>query len=203
MTRDKIYLIRHGQTIWNRAGILQGQGNSPLTANGLFQAEAMGRALAAELNGTVPSFFASPLGRTRQTASLVAEMIDFDFDDIHYDDRLKEFAYGAWEKLSFDQIKEAFPAEFAAREADKWQYAVPGGESYSDMAARALSFLGDMGRASNGVFVVVAHGAYNRVFRGQYLGMTGPDMLDLDEPQDGFYKLEDGRETFIPAISGE
>ena len=62
----EIYLLRHGETLWNVEGRFQGRLDSPLTARGVQQAERCGRKLAATL-GQVDAVVASPLGRVRQT----------------------------------------------------------------------------------------------------------------------------------------
>ena len=67
--RPHFYLLRHGETVWNRIGRLQGQIDVPLTRLGLIQAEAMGRTLSeiletGEQSGPV-RMIASPLGRAR------------------------------------------------------------------------------------------------------------------------------------------
>ena len=56
-TTGPLYLLRHGETIWNRAKRLQGHKDTPLTLRGVQQAEAMGKALAQELNGVAPAVF--------------------------------------------------------------------------------------------------------------------------------------------------
>jgi len=56
-TTGPLYLLRHGETIWNRTKRLQGHKDTPLTLRGVQQAEAMGKALAQELNGVAPAVF--------------------------------------------------------------------------------------------------------------------------------------------------
>ncbi|MBL8705407.1 MAG: histidine phosphatase family protein, partial [Rhodospirillales bacterium] len=65
-----IYLLRHGETLWNAEGRIQGQRDSVLSPRGERQASAMGRRLAGLLNGRADvALVSSPLGRTRQTAA--------------------------------------------------------------------------------------------------------------------------------------
>ena len=71
MPHPEIFLVRHGETVWNRSGHYQGQLDAPLTENGQDQARAVGR-LARQIfdeRGIMP-FYCSPLGRCRQTAVL-------------------------------------------------------------------------------------------------------------------------------------
>lgn len=194
-----LYLLRHGETIWNRAKRLQGHRDTPLTLRGIQQAEAMGIALARELDGVDPTcFFASPLGRTKQTAAIVADKISHDPETILHDDRLKEVTFGIWDGLNIEELRADHGDAWQSRLADRWRFIPPGGESYMQVGERVGSFLADL--PGERPIVVVAHGAHNRVFRGLWRGLPPEVFLGLDEPQDGFYRLDpDGEETFIQA----
>jgi len=197
MTR--IYLIRHGETVWNREGRLQGQLDSPLTLTGIRQAEAHGHKLREIAAGEALSLHASPLGRTRQTAAIICEIADLPYDEIRFDARLKEITLGehdgyrGWEQLDRD-----FPDLAAKRRADPWNFQHPGGESSEMVRRRVTPFLEEL-QAKGGAHLVVAHGVVNKVLRGVYLGLSEEECFALDRPQHGFYVLEDGRERFIPS----
>jgi probable phosphoglycerate mutase len=68
-----IYLLRHGETVWNTLGRYQRNKDSSLTKHGISQADLVGKLVYHELEGDCDSFDVqvSPLGRTRDTASLV------------------------------------------------------------------------------------------------------------------------------------
>ena len=74
MPHPEIFLVRHGETVWNRSGHYQGQLDAPLTENGQKQARAIGRLARQIFNerGVMP-FYCSPLGRCRQTAALICD----------------------------------------------------------------------------------------------------------------------------------
>ena len=194
-----LYLLRHGETIWNRAKRLQGQRDTPLTLNGARQAEAMGKALARELNGAAPAmFFASPLGRTKQTAAIVADMIEHDPETITHDDRLMEVTFGIWDGLNIEELRADHNEAWQSRLEDRWRFVPPSGESYQMVGKRVGDFIDNL--PSTSPIVVVAHGAHNRVFRGLWRGLEPEVFLGLDEPQDGFYRLDPGgEEIFIQA----
>ena len=74
-----IYLVRHGETTWNRVGRRQGHNDSPLTELGIEQARAAGRVLQraiADIHNVCIE--TSPLGRARQTALIVGEILGLD-----------------------------------------------------------------------------------------------------------------------------
>ena len=192
-----LYLLRHGETTWNRIGRLQGQLDAPLTRLGLAQVDAAGRTLAEILGGSAFRLVASPLGRTRQSAAVVAEQLGVDYEAILWDDRLKEITLGDWDGYpGWRALDRDFPHETERRNADPWNYRYPNGESTQDVQDRVRPFL-DECHAVGGVHVVVAHGVVNKVMRGLYLGLTRDQTFALDRPQDAFHRLEAGTEARI------
>ncbi|MFO6422974.1 phosphoglycerate mutase family protein [Motilimonas sp. KMU-193] len=85
----KIYVIRHGETVFNSEQRLQGHCNSPLTNKGKAQARSVGAELKKHLSGHKYQVYCSPLGRTVQTATIICEAINFPQLDLLHDDRLK------------------------------------------------------------------------------------------------------------------
>ena len=187
-----IYLLRHGETLWNVAGRLQGQSDSPLTWRGIQQARALGESLLRQdrVDGAT-ALISSPQGRAWQTAAIVAEVLGGNPRAIAFDDRLKELDFGAWTGLTFEEVAAAHPEDWARREADKWHVRPPGGESYADVAARARSWLDE--QEGGGVRIVVCHGLFGRVLRGLYGGLPAETIFTLDEPQTALFRLNDGR----------
>ncbi len=184
-----IYLLRHGETVWNRAGRFQGQGDAPLTAAGVAQARAMGRRLAQEDVAGV-RLIASPLYRAWQSAVLVADALSLDPHEIEFEPRLMELGFGEWEGLTREEIKARDHGEWRARKADVWTHVPPGGESLAELEARAEDWLN--AHRDGEPLIVLSHGLTSRVLRGLYLGVRGPDVLGYSVRQTEFYRLSDG-----------
>jgi probable phosphoglycerate mutase len=193
-----IYLLRHGETLWNVAGRLQGQGDSPLTWRGLQQARALGECLCREIDD-LDGFrlLSSPLGRAWQTAVIVAEALGWDPQRIALDARLKERDYGRWAGLTYAQVRERYPGDWARRQDTPWDYRVPGGESSADVAARARAWLESLPHEPR--LIVVCHGQFGRVLRGLYLGLPREEIYRLEEPQDALFRLHGGQVERIAA----
>jgi probable phosphoglycerate mutase len=197
-----LFLIRHGETTWNRTGRLQGQLDAPLTHAGLDQAHAIGRDLAARLQGEAPALIASPLGRTRQSAAIIAEHLSLDYEAVAFDDRLKEITLGdhdgypGWAAIDRDH-----PELAERRQRDPWNFRHPNGESSQMVQDRVRPWL-DAVTATPGLHVVVAHGVVNKIIRGLYLGLTREQTFALDRPQDAYFRLEAGTETRIEVLTG-
>lgn len=101
----KLYLLRHGQTQFNAEKRLQGHCNSALTEKGKQQATAVGCSLAKEIEDTSGwVIYSSPLGRTMETATIVAKQLGMDPNDIHQDARLMEYNLGDWEQQEIPQL---------------------------------------------------------------------------------------------------
>ena len=165
-----LYLIRHGQTEWNREGRLQGLLDSPLTDLGRDQA----RALAGLVGGIPAHRISSPQGRAVETARLL-----FGGEDFTTDARLAEIDIGAFTGHLFDDLRSAHPAVFhGARLA--WYDRAPGGEHFAGLHARAAAFLD----ALPGPAVVVTHAITLRMLRSLAMG-GGLDMLDAFPVEQG------------------
>ena len=192
-----IYLVRHGETEWNREGRVQGHLNSPLTANGEAQARAVGEALRELIDGDGFDIVASPLERTRATARIIRRALGLDGAAIATDDRLREISWGDWDGLTFDEIEARDPGELARRRDDRWDHRPPGGESYAGTARRAADWLAgadslagaDLARP----LIAVSHGGIGRLLRGLYGNLPRDQTLALEQPQDAFHRLSDGQ----------
>ena len=98
-----IYLLRHGETVWNTLGRFQGQKDSPLTQRGILQTDQMAARLAQEIGGCGTPFevHVSPLGRALETAARIAFMVPF---AAQQDARLMEVTTGSWDGMTLYEI---------------------------------------------------------------------------------------------------
>ncbi len=191
-----IILIRHGETQWNVAGRLQGRKDTPLTANGVRQALAVGLRLAERIAGeTQLKFWVSPLGRARQTASILADTWSVPFEQFTHDEALVERAYGSWEGRAHDEIERDLAHEYEAHSAEPWDYAMPGGESRTTLDGRLLAWLATLDHENT--HVVVTHSGCVRALRGIYTKASREEILAYREPQTASFLLSTGHETMI------
>jgi probable phosphoglycerate mutase len=193
-----IYLFRHGETVWNAEKRAQGHLDSPLTEAGRAQARAMGLGLRQELAraGYGPpavTVRSSPLGRVRETLAIAAETAGLAHDETCHDHRLREVSWGDWDGLNGPEIEARWPGHMAARRQDRWNYCPPNGENYVMASERARAALADiMALAAAKPVAVFAHGAIGRVLRGLFIGAPQAEILEMDQPQDAFYRLHRG-----------
>jgi len=147
------FLIRHGQTEWNRDGRMQGHGDSPLTDLGHAQA----RAIAARLGGLRPdALVCSDLGRARQTAAYTAQVTGL---SPAIDPGLRERNLGIFEGLTPAEVQARHPEAYQRWRSQDPAYAMPGGESLLQRTARVLAALGAHALAHPGARIaVITHG---------------------------------------------
>jgi probable phosphoglycerate mutase len=126
-------LLRHGETPLTPQKRFSGSGGSDpsLSDAGREQAERVAAALAAR--GTIQAIVASPLARTRQTAGVVAARLGL---DVVVEDGLRETDFGAWEGLTFGEVRERHPDDLNAWLASPEAEPTGGGESFAATAHR-------------------------------------------------------------------
>ena len=98
----RIFFVRHGETVWNRDARLQGRADSPLTLRGVQLCIAYGDYLKTALAAIAPGrvgLYVSPLGRTRQTASVLADSIGVPLDRFQLEPLIAEHDVGELEGL--------------------------------------------------------------------------------------------------------
>ncbi|HWK14849.1 MAG TPA: histidine phosphatase family protein [Rhizobiaceae bacterium] len=186
-----LVFIRHGETDWNAEGRFQGQQDIPLNARGRGQARRNGRVLAENLPQAAGYVFvASPLKRTRETMEILRGAMGLAPEEYRLDPILKEITFGDWEGFTGAELKANWPDRVVAREADKWGFTPPAGESYAMLSERIARWLDTVDRPT----VVVSHGGVCRVLQGLLLGL-GPERTPmLDIPQDRFM-IWDGKDA--------
>ncbi|MEF2878037.1 MAG: histidine phosphatase family protein [Blautia sp.] len=155
----KIYVIRHGQTLWNAQGRLQGAADIPLNDNGTRLARITGQALKEV---TIFCCFTSPLKRARDTASLILEGRDV---PIFQEERIREISFGEWEgqdmaSLPQDMLDNFFhhPQNFKAP---------AGGESFTHLQNRTKMFFHELASREDfqdKTILVSTHGCAMRAF---------------------------------------
>jgi broad specificity phosphatase PhoE len=171
----RIFLLRHGETEWNKSSRYQGISDIPLNEIGLEQA----RRLGVRLSRIPPDrVFASPLSRAARTAEIIMEH-NASAADIETREELREISFGIWEGLSIPEIKKIDGETFERWRLAPFSCTPEGGDDYADIFARSARFassLIDEGSRGQNTFVV-AHGGVLRAIVSALLGFTDIDLL--------------------------
>jgi len=162
----ELTIVRHGQSLGNSQGVLQGQTEWPLSELGRAQARATGRALSSMDFEVVVS---SDLGRALETASLIAPG-----HDIIPEPRLREWNLGIWQGHGRAWLLEHYPKEWEIFLRDREEANVPQGENGKDVERRTVAFLEELPQRfpDKRVLVVTHNGPLRSIFR-YFMGNGG------------------------------
>ena len=164
----KVYLIRHGRPDFPQGkGMCIGTTDIPMGKEGFAQAAEM-----AKLLPPVTAVFSSPLTRAVQTAQAIGMRVTI-LDD------LREMYAGEWDGLTFDEIRQRYPALYAARFHDL-TIPLPGAEDHAKGLVRFKRAMEEAAKQSPGDFAVVAHGGIIAQFLQDISGVwKKPDYAEI------------------------
>jgi broad specificity phosphatase PhoE len=187
-----LYYVRHGLTDWNLAGRLQGNRDIPLNQAGRVQAVRCGQILADLFarDGRAAAdcdYVSSPLARARDTMEIMRATLGLAPGSYGIEPRLAEISFGQWEGLTYADVMARDPDIVAEREADKWEFRPPGGESYRQVALRVGAWYQMLERDT----VVCAHGGTGRALLA-LLGVAPPEQAVHQEIDQGVVYVLDG-----------
>ncbi|EKP4404391.1 TPA: histidine phosphatase family protein [Vibrio parahaemolyticus] len=194
MTR-RIFVLRHGETEFNADKKLQGHCNSSLTSKGCDQARRVGTTLKQYVENRPFRVYSSTLGRALQTSQIVCEELNYSYENLNKEPRLKEFSLGEWEQRTIPSLEQEIPNLLAQND---WYLQAPNCETYESVRERLSSWLSDVAHDED--IVVVSHGLTGIVLRGLLLGMDYTQVWQQDLPQDAFFIIEDGRITRVNCV---
>lgn len=197
MPQPVIYFARHGETDWNAEKRLQGQKDIPLNALGRTQGARCGEILRdlftrQGVSANALDYVSSPLGRARNTMELIRAGLGLDPARYSMDDRLKEMSFGRWEGFTYPELQDREAEALAARDADKWGYVLPEGESYDQLQQRVRTWYETIDRD----IVVASHGGVCRVLMA-HLGILPNDTASTGNIAQGVIYVFTGRDMDI------
>lgn len=161
----RAFMVRHGATVLSAEDRFAGATNVALSDEGREQTRRLAVRLADE---KITAIYASPLGRTMETAQILAVPHNL---EVQSRDGLREINHGRWEQMTRREVEQKFPEEIAEWEKDPYTFAPQGGESGLAVTARALPVLIDLVRQHPGEhFLVVSHKATIRLLLSSLLG---------------------------------
>ncbi len=165
----RLKLVRHGESEFNRRGIIQGHTNSPLSPLGRIQAELTGRWL--KNSSPVSRIYASPLRRAKETALIMAEVMGV---EVVFLDEFKEIRLGAWEGVSIEEVRKRDSKNLELWFTCPTKAHVEGAEPLDDFRKRVLGGLKRVLDDPDDEVAIVAHGGVLSVVVAHVLN------LDLD-----------------------
>ncbi len=162
----RIFLIRHGETEWNRQNRLQGDSDIHLSPEGLQQAKSLADYVPFQ---HVDAIYSSDLTRAVTTAEILAERFNLTVNQMP---ELRETNFGDWEGRFISELAAEFPKEFGRFFTDPERCHPPHGETFLESQARAMIGIRDIiSKHDNQNVAVVTHGSVIRLILGAALDM--------------------------------
>ncbi len=164
----KIYIIRHGETIWNAETRAQGAKNIQLNEKGLLQAQYLGKRMK---NYPIDAIYSSDLDRALSTAQAVAKEFQYEVNIVP---ALREMSFGDWEGLTNQEIQEKHATHYTIWRSTPHEAQIPGAERLLDVQRRGLAALHQIAEENpNKNLVLVSHGT---AIKAILLGLLDMDL---------------------------
>ena len=162
----RFFLVRHGETEWNKLGRFQGHEDISLNERGMAQAKETAR---AALEWGHCAIYSSPLVRTVQVAEEITKVTPM---TVSKEPGLKELSLGDLEGVTGEQMREEWPIVFAQWRANPEKMSMPNGESLVQLRERAWQVILDIEEkhTPEDSVVVISHNFTIRSIVGELLG---------------------------------
>jgi broad specificity phosphatase PhoE len=179
-----LYLIRHGESVANRRGLIAGVSDAPLSLAGVRQMRAVEHCLAGK---TLAAVYSSPLRRAAEPARELAaarglphrEIMDF-----------CEIDFGDWEGRSRAEVAREHPELSAQAAAGEARFTFPNGENVDGFRRRVQSAFAFVARDMPGPAALYAHGGTIRMILAAVMGTTFSEAQKIDLSPGGICVLE-------------
>lgn len=194
-----VYIVRHGQTAWNKEEVFRGRSDIPLNETGLREAELAGGYFK---DVAVHAVYSSPLSRARQTAQKITWFHSLEVQPL---DGLIDMSFGDWEGHPLTEVKEKDGDRYRQWQEEPHLLRLPGGETLDEVRIRAMAALEEVIREHpEKTLVLVSHRVINKVLLCGILGLDnshfwqiaqGTTAINLIQYRNGKYILSLVNET--------
>jgi broad specificity phosphatase PhoE len=175
MAWRKIYILRHGETDWNRKKLFRGRSDIELSQRGRDQARAAAETFRRK---QISSMYTSPVLRSVETAEIVSEIIGIPFTEAP---ELSDPDCGTWTGMNLEKVRISYPQEHGLMENHPSQLRFPGGESVFEVYERVSRFiLQDLWDHEDGDILLVTHNFIFQVFSMAVLGCHLDNLYNLE-----------------------
>jgi broad specificity phosphatase PhoE len=193
-----IYLVRHGQTAWNKEEIFRGRTDVPLDETGLKQAE-----LAAEYfkGMEIHAIYSSPLARALQTAHKIAEFHSLKVQPL---EGIIDLSFGNWEGHPHHEIKTIDSERYRQWREEPHRVRLPGGESLEEVRVRSMAALEEVIQSNPGkTLVLVSHRVINKVLICGILGIDNSHFWQIGQDTTAINLIQYRNGKYILSILNE
>ena len=175
-----IFLVRHGETEWNKLNRLQGNQDSPLTKNGIKQAHEVKKSLEQYV---IDKAYVSPLKRARDTIDIILK--GRNLEAVIAND-LKEINLGPWEGKTRRETALSHPDEYIAFWKKPDSFNLPDAETFQELQHRMVKELESIFiKGKNKNILVVSHWIAIKVAIAHYTSISLSQLSDIVNPENG------------------
>ena len=164
----RCYLVRHGETEFNRLGVFRGRYDVDLNDAGRNQAREIGLALQGQ---GIEAVLTGPLSRAVETARIAGEVLGLEPE---IDEAFNNIALGKWQGVAKDKIKQEFPEMWRLWTSEPEKLIIPGGETIGQVQERSFQGLMRAIRERGGTFAVVTHRSVIKTLAAAMLDVPAP-----------------------------
>jgi alpha-ribazole phosphatase len=173
----RVFLVRHGETQDADPRRYKGHIDVPLSERGIERMRHVAERIRS--NSPLTAVYCSDLSRALRSAEIVAEPHSL---SPVVEPALRERSFGIWEGMSFDEIRDQYPAEFDAWARNPLQHSPMEGESTAAVRKRCLRAYRQVTQRHAGkTIAVVAHGSVNRIILCHTLGVPLSNMFRIEQ----------------------
>ena len=193
-----VYLVRHGQTAWNKEEIFRGRTDVPLDETGLKQAE-----LAAEYfrEMEIGAIYSSPLSRALQTGQKIAQFHNLKVQPLS---GIIDMSFGDWEGRQHQEIREKDNKTYRQWVEEPHLVRLPGGEGLDDVRVRTMAALEEVIRKHpEKTLVLVSHRVICKVLICAILGLDNSHFWQITQDTTAINLIQYRRGNYILSLMNE
>ena len=193
-----IYLVRHGQTAWNKEEVFRGRTDIPLNETGLKEA-----AMAADYFRPLQldAIYSSPLARAWQTAQEIAKHHTLQVQPLS---GLIDMSFGSWEGRPLKEVRENDRERYRLWAEEPHRVEFPGGETLEQVRARAMAALeSTIEKHPEKTVVLVSHRVINKVLLCAVLGLDNSHFWQLTQDTTAINLIKYKNKNYILSLMNE
>jgi broad specificity phosphatase PhoE len=193
-----IYLVRHGQTAWNKEEIFRGRTDVPLNEIGMREAELAGEYLKDK---EIHVIYSSPLSRAWQTAQKIAQFHNLEVQPLN---GIIDMSFGRWEGHSLQEIRKNDGELYRQWREEPHLVRIPGGESLDEVRIRTMAALEEVIRLHPGkTLVLVSHRVITKVLICGILGIDNSHFWQIGQDTTAINLIQHRNGKYILSLMNE
>lgn len=193
-----VYLVRHGQTEWNKKMTFRGRADIPLNEVGRREARAISETLK---NKNIDAIYTSPLRRSVETAQPSARFFHLEIVAVQ---GLIDINYGDWEGLTFHEVQKRYSDEYAKWEKTPHLIRFPHGESLDEARERSFHAFNNIVKENLGKsLLIIPHRVINKVLLCALLGLSNSHFWEIKQDTGCINLIEYSNEKYILSLMND